>query len=172
MFDKSKYYNLPTFESDAAYAMAMASAASSGLGISSSLKTIFSAFCTWVFGARPFPQMLFFTWRGQNSASGIPRLAISVMMAPLAWATAIPVLTLVVKSRVSIPQTSGWYASQSSPMSRQISTSFSARGIFGSVEITQKSMISGTGWCLFSTAKPTVVVHGSMPRIIDIFYFL
>ena len=150
----------------------MASAASSGLGISSSLKTIFKAFCTWVFGARPLPQMLFFTCRGQNSASGIPRLAISVTIAPRACATAIPVLTLVVKRSVSMPQISGWCASQSSPMSRQISTSFSAKGIFGRVEITQKSMISGTGCFLFSTAKPTVVVHGSMPRIIDIFSFL
>ena len=103
---RDNIYN-PFFCKLARYAIAIASAASSGLGMVSSLKMILSAFCTCSFLAVPFQDIPRLTWSGVNSWMRRPFLWSVRSMAPRAWATSIPVFWLLKKKSFSMPQTVG-----------------------------------------------------------------
>jgi hypothetical protein len=80
------------------------------------------------------------------------------------------VLELFSKYSFSITALEGLYFSMISFKSFQISKTLSSKGIFGVVEITQKS-INIFSFQLFSTiAYQTVVVHGSIQITIIFFY--
>lgn len=105
---KSCIFSYPFILSPARYAIARASAASSGFGISESLSIICNAFCTCGFLANQFPAIPCFTWSGVNSMIGIPWLASIWSTTPLAWATSIPFVTFRKKKSLSTPHTVGW----------------------------------------------------------------
>ena len=148
------------------YAIARASAASSGFGISESLRSNWRDFWTWGFFANPFPAIPCFTWSGVNSTIDTPALARVWTITHRAWATSIPLVTFRRKNNRSIPQTVGWYVSISSLRSFPIWTSRSGKVSPGFVSMTPYSMTRIVFPSFSSRANPTVASHGSIPSII------
>ncbi len=148
------------------YAIARASAASSGFGISGSFRSIWRDFWICGFFANPFPAIPCLTWSGVNSTIGIPALARVWTMTHRAWATSIPLVTFRRKKSLSIPQIVGWYVSISSLRSLPIWTSLSENAIPGFVSITPYSMTRRVRPSFSRRANQTVASQGSMPRMI------
>ncbi len=148
------------------YAIARASAASSGFGISGSFRSIWSDFCTCGFLAKPLPAIPCFTCNGVNSMIDMPTLASVWTITHRAWATSIPLVTFRRKKSRSIPHIVGRYVSISSRKSLLIWTSLSENIIPGFVSITQYSMIRRLFPSFSRRANQTVASHGSIPRII------
>jgi hypothetical protein len=89
--------------------MAMASAASSGFGISFNLNNNCSALWTCFFVACQFPQIHCFTCRGVYSTIGIPFLVSSRIITHRACATSIQVFKFFVKNNLSMQHKSILY---------------------------------------------------------------
>ena len=81
-------------------AIAMASAASSGLGISSNPHSTFTFCCTCFLSAFPYPVMTSFTCNGVNSVNGILFCSSVKSTTPLASPTEMAVFALLQKRSV------------------------------------------------------------------------
>lgn len=154
------------------YAIASASAASSGFGISVSLKRNVRAFWTCCLVACQFQHIHLLTCSGVYSMMGIHLLYNSRIITHLACATSIQVFRLLVKKSFSMAHASILQESRISFRSEHIWTSFIHNSSLGVVSMTQKLSISLLFQSFLISAKPVVVVPGSMPKIIDIYCIL